>query len=126
MRATAASLENFSNALESLLPIDDVTYAFDTTVLWQNLDKVKARVETEANIATVAVGSATAVTATVSVGYVLWTIRGGYLMASMISTLPAWRMIDPLPVLEGSTNIEDDPDDDSLEGMIERSRTANA
>lgn len=34
-----------------------------------------------------------------SVGYVIWLIRGGALVGSMLSAMPAWQMIDPLPVL---------------------------
>ena len=34
-----------------------------------------------------------------SVGYVLWLGRGGVLLASLLSALPAWSTLDPLPVL---------------------------
>ena len=34
-----------------------------------------------------------------SVGYVVWLVRGGVLASSMLSALPAWQMVDPLPVL---------------------------
>jgi len=30
---------------------------------------------------------------------VIWLIRGGALVGSMLSAMPAWQMIDPLPVL---------------------------
>ena len=32
-------------------------------------------------------------------GYVLWLARGGVLLASMASSIPAWATVDPLPVL---------------------------
>jgi large repetitive protein len=35
----------------------------------------------------------------VSVAYVLWMIRGSVLVGSYLSALPAWRLLDPLPVL---------------------------
>jgi len=35
-----------------------------------------------------------------SVGYVLWCLRSGTLMASALSSLPLWRTFDPLPVLD--------------------------
>ena len=55
--------------------------------------------------------TATGVTFGLSVGYVLWMVRSGVLMGSLLSSLPAWRVLDPLPVLarEG-----DDEDDDEL------------
>jgi hypothetical protein len=35
-----------------------------------------------------------------SVGYVIWCIRGGSLVATLLTTLPLWRWLDPLPVLD--------------------------
>ena len=35
-----------------------------------------------------------------ALGYVLWTLRGGALIAAALTQLPTWAMIDPLPVLE--------------------------
>jgi hypothetical protein len=61
-----------------------------------------------------------------AVGYVLWIIRGGYLLSSLLSTMPAWRFVDPLPILnymeeEGGT---DGDDDESLEELLKKSRNA--
>jgi hypothetical protein len=40
-----------------------------------------------------------------------------------MAQLPAWRLIDPLPILAGLTvadeDDEDDEDDDSLEALVE-------
>lgn len=33
-------------------------------------------------------------------GYVLWSLRGVSLLASLITALPLWRSLDPLPILE--------------------------
>jgi hypothetical protein len=45
------------------------------------------------------IGSAVGVTTGLTVGYVLWTIRAGYLLTSLIAQMPTWRFIDPLPIL---------------------------
>ena len=45
------------------------------------------------------VASSIAVSTGLSVGYVIWLVRGGALIGSMLSAMPAWQMIDPLPVL---------------------------
>ncbi|RTL25290.1 MAG: hypothetical protein EKK47_23685 [Burkholderiales bacterium] len=45
------------------------------------------------------VASSIALTTGLSVGYVIWLVRGGALVGSMLSAMPAWQMIDPLPVL---------------------------
>ncbi len=46
------------------------------------------------------IGSAVGVTTGLTVGYVLWTIRAGYLVTSLIAQMPTWRFFDPLPILD--------------------------
>lgn len=61
-----------------------------------------------------------------SLGYVLWFIRSNVLLSTMLSSLPAWRLIDPLPVLGGmldSSNSEED--DKSLETILEDAEHAD-
>ena len=48
----------------------------------------------------VAVGSAAVVSTSLTVGYVLWILRGGSLLTAFASVLPTWSSFDPLPVLE--------------------------
>ena len=45
------------------------------------------------------VGSAGKAAGLLSVGYVLWALRGGALMTAIASSLPAWRLIDPTALL---------------------------
>jgi hypothetical protein len=67
------------------------------------------------------VGTTATVGGTLTVGYVLWLLRGGTLIASMVSTLPAWTMIDPLPILDSSDLNPHEDDDESLNSLIESS-----
>ena len=48
----------------------------------------------------VVVGSSAIATTSLSVGYVIWMLRGGSLFASFVSSLPAWSSFDLLPVLD--------------------------
>ena len=65
------------------------------------------------------VTSSVAVTSGLSVGYVLWLTRGGLLIASLLSSLPAWRLIDPIPILNRlGLDDESDGDDESLNSMV--------
>ena len=64
------------------------------------------------------IGSSFTLSSGLSVGYLLWLIRGGTLMGSVLSSLPAWRLVDPLPVL-GSLGDDLDDDDESLESMVD-------
>ena len=45
----------------------------------------------------VAVAIATGTSLTI--GYVAWLIRGGVLVSSLLTSMPAWRLLDPLPIL---------------------------
>ena len=59
----------------------------------------------------VVVGSTAAVSTSVSVGYVVWMLRGGSLLTTFLSSLPAWQAFDPLPVLESFEENDDDSED---------------
>ena len=52
-----------------------------------------------------------------SVGYIIWLLRGGILLSSVLSSLPAWRNIDPLPVLSSFSSSTDE-DDESIESLV--------
>ena len=61
-------------------------------------------------------GSAAALASSVSVGYMIWLIRGGQVIAALMAHLPAWKLIDPTYVLE---NVVDEEDDSSLQDVLE-------
>ena len=56
---------------------------------------------------------------TATVGYVLWTVRGGFLLTGLLAQIPAWRIIDPLSILEGADGEANDGE--SLQSMLEES-----
>jgi hypothetical protein len=65
------------------------------------------------------VGTTTVVSTSVSVGYVIWMLRGGSLLTTFLSSLPAWQSFDPLPILESFQDGEDQSsDDESLESLV--------
>jgi hypothetical protein len=39
-------------------------------------------------------------------GYVMWSLRGASLLASLLTSLPLWRSLDPLPILEARADRE--------------------
>jgi hypothetical protein len=84
------------------------------------LDRLREEQAEEAHLVTRVAGSVMVVTSGLSVGYVLWLLRGGVLLASLLTSLPAWRVIDPIAVL-GRVG-EDDEDDDSLQDMVSGKR----
>jgi len=78
----------------------DLSFAVNTDLLWEKLDSLRDQLDSH-KVQLYTVGTATALTTAVSAGYVWWTLRGGYLIASALSSIPAWRLIDPLPILQG-------------------------
>ena len=45
-------------------------------------------------------------------------MRGGLLLGSVLTSLPAWRAIDPLPVLGSINGNENDGEGESLEDLV--------
>ncbi len=83
------------------------------------LDELKDEVAVENQVASVYMGSAIVSSVGLSVGYVVWMLRGGMLLTSLLSSISAWQILDPLPIL--SRRREDDPSDDdaSLESLLD-------
>jgi VCBS repeat-containing protein len=86
------------------------------------LDRVRDEVTRMTQTQQTTVGASVAVGTSLSVGYVAWLVRGGVLLSTALSTLPAWQFVDPLPVLAKARDGQsDDADDQSLQGIIEDS-----
>ena len=69
--------------------------------------------------------SAIALSSGLSIGYIVWLIRGGILVSSMLSALPAWQLIDPLPVVTSAgpakgKRPETDTDDPQVERLFDK------
>ena len=102
----------------------NLAYIYDQGGFLSDLDSSTNEIFFEYPIQQWVAGTAVFASAGVSVGYVMWTIRGGYLLASMLSSVPAWALVDPLPVLEyldesDSPGGGDRDDDDSLDSIID-------
>ena len=59
--------------------------------------------------------------ASLSVGYVVWMLRGGVLITSLLAQMPAWRIVDPLVVLESLD--KSDEDDESIGSLVEQGQS---
>jgi hypothetical protein len=75
---------------------------FDIDHFWNDLREVTKQTTSDTNdvfieISSLKLGSLSLAAVT---SYVLWYLRGGVLMATLMSQLPTWRAIDPLPVLD--------------------------
>jgi hypothetical protein len=71
------------------------------------------------------VAATVAVSTGLSVGYVIWLLRGGALLGSLLSAMPAWQMVDPLPVLTSDRRRDTDKvsqDEQPLENLFDQSK----
>ncbi len=103
---------------------------------WRDLDDMQQQMNADHRLRIVA-GSA-AISVGVSVMYLVWVLRAGSILSSFLSSMPAWRLVDPLPILDSmggpsgsrapKPNGEEDEDDDqTLESLVEgRTRRPDA
>jgi hypothetical protein len=104
------ALENFQIAALS---------ASDYNLVRDSLDAIKAEISAEIMLGRTAMGSAIAASIGLSAGYVVWLLKGGSLLASVLSSLPAWQLADPLAILSSKKGNGDVDDDESLETIID-------
>jgi hypothetical protein len=86
--------------------INDLTFQAAVGSLGNDLDQLGERMDADASIPDFTIGSAAGLTTTLSVGYVVCLIRGGHILAGLMAQLPAWRLIDPLPILGGLGSVD--------------------
>jgi VCBS repeat-containing protein len=91
-----------SNEPETTVPSDTTSTGWEylTAEMREDLDQLRGRLSFSFDLPPWIAGTALVTTTGLTAGYVLWTIRGGYLLASLLTTMPAWTIVDPLPVLE--------------------------
>ena len=95
---------------ELLDRIDRMHQGIDSESSQQNADDVEVQI---------IMGTTVSLTA----GIVSWVLRGGSLLASLMSTVPLLNRFDPLPILKSrdeKEDVEEDKDDESMDTTIRR------
>ncbi|MEO8009253.1 MAG: hypothetical protein ABI728_12140, partial [Betaproteobacteria bacterium] len=111
--------ESASNEMVNMQTIARSLHAIGSPAFRHELDRLRDNLTDESKMETTIVASTASLGVSLSVGYVFWLLRGGALVSSMLSSLPAWRLVDPMPILSQLED-DDDDDDDSLESMLAR------
>ena len=88
--------------------------------LEQAFDQLRENADSAAQGEQQGIGATMVTGAGLTIGYVAWLIRGGVLLTSLLSTMPAWRLLDPLPILNSAAGKRRSEDDDSLESMVDQ------
>ena len=100
----------------------DSLYASAAYSSWEDLDEVRDQLQSLVHSQMFVVGSALTVSTGLTVGYVMWMLRGGMLLSSLIAQIPAWSLIDPLVILSHMDDDEEDKrhdeDQESLETIL--------
>ena len=96
---------------------------FAQSLLWSQLDTLQQELKTQGQLQSHIAGAATVVTAALSTGYVFWVLRGSFLLASFLSTVPTWQSLDPLPIVDGDRNWDSNDDDDESLADIAQSHS---
>ena len=122
--------ENYENVARELPSVErlrseyvtfsDPSVLISSTQFLRGLDSVRQEVEIAIQTDQMSVGGGFALTTGLSVGYIVWIARSGVLLSSLLTSLPAWQFMDPLPVLSAMYGrSEDDEDEDTLESIID-------
>lgn len=119
---TAASLNSvFPSLSESMAILHEKNYS---NTVEQSVEEIA---DGSITLSAAVVGGSAALSAGLSVGYLVWTLRSGILITSLLSSMPAWRFIDPLPILGGRlADGEDVDDDESLESLVAEDESEHA
>lgn len=109
--------------LDSLFRMESTGTLQSSGSLARALDSASEEFQESQSLSKTIIGSSAGISTGLSVGYLIWLIRGGTLVGSVLSSLPAWRFVDPLPVL---SSMGDDfaEDDESLESMVDATTPA--
>lgn len=125
-RVTGRIVEDAGVVVFTSTDVGSMVYVLEQTGFWTELDTfeqdVQASILQEGEWEELVVETTTVAGTTLTVGYIVWLLRSGSVVFGLVSSLPAWTMMDPLPVLEsGLEGLGDSEssDDDSLQGILQ-------
>ena len=104
---------------------EDIDYSseFAFASMSRDLDMFDYDFKVEGAVDQVTFATLSSITSVLTVGYVLWMVRGGMLMASFVSSIPAWQSVDPLNIVEFGSLGSAEGDDESLESIVNQFTT---
>ena len=133
--AMPAELTTTADAVLAVAVMDDFTgitlssisQALQSTELLSQLQEMRTQLQAMGEQRPALIASSIAVSGSLSIGYVIWLVRGGVLVSSMLSALPAWQLIDPMPVLAAAGGkkrkaADEDGKDGDVEHLFEEAK----
>ena len=108
--------QTFNQATDVAVKVGSRIIAYvDPVVFWARMDSFQNELQKEYMDYTS--GTVAVTSAVITAGYIFWMMKGGYMLAAMVSQLPAWQTIDPLPIFDAVAGGYWD-EDDALEDMF--------
>ena len=107
-------------------------HVFETESLFGSLDYLESEMMFSSQVADWTAKSGLVLTSGLSIGWVMWSVKGTYIVGSLLSTASPWTLIDPLPVLETAIRRKEETDEkqtaetknesqrDKLESMLDK------
>jgi hypothetical protein len=80
-------------------PDDLGQFTVNIDLLGKRLDSLLQGTELALGQYTIGVATATGTLTVLGIGFAAWAVHGSYLLAGLLSSVPAWRAVDPLPIL---------------------------
>ena len=112
----------FSSAEIAASPFESIFSGASLT----SLNALQLEVSKDSLFSKSILGTTTIASASITAGYVIWLLRSGVLFSSMVTSLPAWRTFDPLPVLGYLNEVDNEQlEDDSLQTLVINSNRAS-
>jgi hypothetical protein len=106
---------NFQVSSSSRLTMEQFQQSLRSGIFVEELNRLRDELRQEFDLDKSLSISVAGLSLGVSVAYVLWLVRGGVLLGSYLSALPAWRMLDPLPVLSRAGDEEEEEEDETFD-----------
>ncbi|WP_417386422.1 Ig-like domain-containing protein [Gimesia sp.] len=103
---------------KSPLELEPVKFVH-TELKWARYKEIEEQVTLTADQQQRLINTAAVITTTVSSGLLLWALQGSYLLAGLASSLPTWRFMDPVAILDQFGEDTND-EGDSLQSIIEQ------
>ena len=120
--APALSVSGFSvSARVEAGQMEELQRSLRSGIFADNLNRLREEVRENVSLEQSFTVSVAGVSLGLSLVYVLWLVRGGVLMGSYLSALPAWRILDPLPVLARRGD-DEERDEEEMEGAEDTGR----
>jgi hypothetical protein len=103
-----------------------IEVSFNRRHLWEQLAYLQRQLEekralqADSSLGEVAL-EISAATMAASLGYVLWFLRGSAMMATVVTQMPTWKMVDPLVILDSMSSgaAGDSDDQDAINSYFE-------